>query len=118
MKLTSELDYKKAFVAFEQLVSEMGDNAEKQTQARALAELIQQYEQEKIHFPKPTTLTGMIELKMYEMKLKQKDVATLLGVNPSRISEILNGKKKITLEFAQKLHQELGIDGNFILEKA
>jgi HTH-type transcriptional regulator/antitoxin HigA len=33
----------------------------------------------------PTTLLGMIELKMYEMNLKRKDLASLLGVEASRI---------------------------------
>ena len=65
----------------------------------------------------PTTLLGMIELKMYEMNLKRKDLASMLGVEASRISEIMNGKWKISVEVAKGLHEKLGIDGNFILEK-
>ncbi len=36
----------------------------------------------------------------------------------STLSEIMNGKKKINLSIAKKLHQKLKIDGNFILEVA
>ena len=58
----------------------------------------------------------MIELKMYEMKLKQRDLAAILGIESSRVSEYLNGKRKINLKFAKKIHEKLGIDGNFILK--
>ncbi|TAE32877.1 MAG: helix-turn-helix domain-containing protein [Cytophagales bacterium] len=116
MKLLNETDYKNAFEQFDGLVARMGDDPQLQAQARQLAEAIQAYEQAFIAFPKPTTLTAMIELKMYEMRLKQKDLAVLLGVEASRVSELLTGKRKPTLELAKRLHEKLGIDGNFILE--
>jgi HTH-type transcriptional regulator / antitoxin HigA len=81
-----------------------------------LAEAIQSYEKEGLSFPIPTTLIGMIELKMYEMQLKQRDLADLLGVKSSRVSEYLNEKRKINIEIAKKIHEKLGIDGNFILK--
>lgn len=118
MKIVNEYEYQKAFLLFDELTAEMVVNPEKQVEARRVAEAIQAYEAEFIKFPRPTTLAGMIELKMYEMKLKQKDLAELLEVETSRVSEILNGKRKITLEVAKKLHTKLGIDGNFILEVA
>jgi HTH-type transcriptional regulator / antitoxin HigA len=94
----------------------MGEDATKQAQAKSLAEAIQSYEKENVPFPMPTTLIGMIELKMYEMRLKQRDLADFLGVESSRVSEYLNGKRKINIEIAKKIHEKLGIDGNFILK--
>ncbi len=35
---------------------------------------------------KPKTLVEMLELKMYERKLKQKELADLLGVSATRLS--------------------------------
>jgi HTH-type transcriptional regulator / antitoxin HigA len=116
MIINSELDLETAFAQFDKLVADMGDNTDKQAEARALAEAIQAYEKEHVAFPMPTTLIGMIELKMYEMRLKQRDLAELLGIEASRVSEYLNGKRKINLEFAKKIHEKLGIDGNFILK--
>lgn len=116
MTITNETEYKQAFREFDALIAQMGDDAEMQKKAKVLAERIQAYEQAFMAFPKPATLTGMIELKMYEMKLKQKDLAALLDVEASRISEILNGKRKPSIDLAKKLHEKLGIDGNFILE--
>ncbi len=64
----------------------------------------------------PKTLLDMIEFKMYQMKLKQKDLAQLLGIAPSRLSEVLNGKRKINLELAKRLHTRLKIEADFILK--
>lgn len=57
----------------------------------------------------------MIELRMYQRKLKRKDVAEILGTTPSRISEILNGKRGITIELAKGLYKKLNISPELIL---
>jgi HTH-type transcriptional regulator / antitoxin HigA len=118
MTITNELELKMGFNQLDKLIADMGDDTEKQAQARLLAEAIQSYEKEYVSFPLPTTLIGMIELKMYEMKLKQRDLAAILDIESSRVSEYLNGKRKINLEFAKKIHEKLGIDGNFILKSS
>ncbi|MBL7791636.1 MAG: helix-turn-helix domain-containing protein [Saprospiraceae bacterium] len=66
----------------------------------------------------PQTLIEMIELKMYERKLKQKDLAALLGISPTRLSEVLQGKRKVNLDLAKRLYSVLKISPEFILEKA
>jgi len=53
---------------------------------------------------------------MYEMGLKQSDLEIKLGVPRARISEYLGGKRDITLEVARKLHTQLNIDGDIILQ--
>ena len=66
----------------------------------------------------PENLPEMIELKMYQLKLKQKDVSELLAIPASRLSEVLNGKRKINLDLAKRLHERLNIDAGFILKCA
>ena len=66
----------------------------------------------------PSTLTEMIRYKMFEMNLKQKQLAKVLDISEARISELLTGKRKINLELAKKLHAKLNIDAHFILEVA
>ena len=66
----------------------------------------------------PTTITEMIRYKMFEMNLKQKQLAKMLEVSEARISELLTGKRKINMELAKKLHSKLHIDANFILDVA
>jgi HTH-type transcriptional regulator/antitoxin HigA len=66
----------------------------------------------------PQTLVEMIELKMYERKLNQKELAHLLGISATRLSEVLQGKRKVNLDLAQRLYKFLNIDPVFILERA
>jgi HTH-type transcriptional regulator / antitoxin HigA len=90
--------------------------ADEDTELYRVSMLIHEYE--KVLYPlpiKPQTITEMIELKMYEMKLKQRDLSKLLGVTENRLSEILNGKRKVNMDFAKRLHLRLNIDANFIL---
>ena len=65
--------------------------------------------------PPPTTLEGMIELKMYERKLKQKELAKLLGLSEPKLSQILSGKRPPDVAFLKAAHQKLEIDASFLL---
>lgn len=65
----------------------------------------------------PNTLVEMIRYKMFEMNIKQKQLAKLLEMSEARISEVLSGKRKINIELAKKLHLKLNIDADFILKK-
>ncbi len=67
---------------------------------------------------KPDSLTDMLHLKMFEFKYKQRDLAALLDITPTRLSEVMNGKRKVNMDLAKKLYQKLGIDPKFILEYA
>ena len=56
-----------------------------------ISDAIASFEEENFAF-EPVNLIEMIEWRMYQRKLKQKDVAEILGTTLSRISEILDGK--------------------------
>lgn len=66
----------------------------------------------------PESLAEMLKYKMYEKNLKQKQLATLLGISEAFISGLLSGKRKLTIELAKKLHTKLDIDAHFILMSA
>jgi len=85
-----------------------------QVELDEISDDIAAYEESAYPF-KPDNLKEMIELRMYQRKLKQKDVAKILGTTPSRISEILNGKRGLTMELAKSLHRNLNIDAELIL---
>ena len=72
-----------------------------------LSLLIEQYEKEKylIAFPDPI---AAIQFRMEQMGYKQKDLAEIIGLK-SRVSEILNRKRKLTLDMIRKLHIAMGI---------
>jgi HTH-type transcriptional regulator/antitoxin HigA len=66
----------------------------------------------------PKTLAEMLELKMYERKFKQKDLAQLLGISATRLSEVMQGKRKVNMDLAKRLYAKLDIDPAFILNNA
>lgn len=97
------------------ILTERGQLSEKQhAELDDISEKIAEYEEEHFAF-KPANLIEMIELRMFQRKLKQKDVAEILGTTPSRISEILNGKREPTFEQAKGLFTKLNIDPALIL---
>ncbi len=81
-----------------------------------ISEEIANYEEAMFPF-EPTSLKEMIELRMYQRKLKQKDVAKILGTTPSRISELLSGKRGLTLDLAKGLYNKLNIDPRLLLSE-
>ncbi|MEX2336759.1 MAG: helix-turn-helix domain-containing protein [Fulvivirga sp.] len=80
-----------------------------------LSDLVADYEDKYYSIESPS-LIDVIKLRMYEMGLKQSDLAQKLDVPTSRISEYLKGKRDITLDVARKLHRQLNIDGDIILQ--
>lgn len=71
-----------------------------------------------LQVPKPQTLSEMLSLKMFQLKLKQKDLAAMLDITPTRLSEVMTGKRKVNMDLAKRLYQKLAIDPAFILEHA
>lgn len=67
--------------------------------------------------PEPQTLIGRLELEMYRRRLNKKNLAALLEIPASRLSDVFRGRR-INLDLAKRLHQKLGIPGDFILEAA
>jgi HTH-type transcriptional regulator/antitoxin HigA len=66
----------------------------------------------------PQSIIEMIELTMYERKLKQQELAALLDISPTRLSEVLKGKRKVNMDLAKRLYSVLHISPQFILEHA
>lgn len=84
----------------------------------SLALAAQAYEKTTYTIPAPKTLLGLIELKMYERRLKQKELAKLLGIGEPKLSQIMSRKRKPDIKFLKAAHEQLGIDGNLLLKYA
>ncbi len=118
-KLITHAAYVKANLRLEELVDIVNDSTPTDDplakEFLEITDIIEQYEE--IHFPIGLpTLLEMVELRMFEMGLKRKDLAALLNTSASRISDYLNGKREITLNVAKALHQKLNIDSDIILQ--
>ena len=79
-----------------------------------LSNLVADYEDE--HYPITTpTLIETLKLRMFEMGLSQSALASLLGMNQSKVSEIITGKSEPTLKQARIMAQILNISPAIIL---
>ncbi|MEO1487791.1 MAG: helix-turn-helix domain-containing protein [Bacteroidota bacterium] len=119
MSTISHKQYVEANLRLEELLKEVDNNTPEDSplskELIEVSDIIEQYEE--INFPMGLpTLQEMIELRMFEMGLKRKDLAALLNTSASRISDYLNGKREITLKVAKALHQKLNIDSDIILQ--
>lgn len=78
-------------------------------------QIVNSFEATNYSIPLPETLQGLIELKMYENKLKQKELAQKLNITDTKLSEIMHKKRKPNLSFLKSLHVVFKIDGNLLL---
>lgn len=117
--IKTEEQYQKALKKIDELLVCVGDNHSYDNpefvMMDRLSDRVADYEDKHYTIALPP-LIDVVKLRMYEMGLKQDDLARLLEVPKSRISEYLRGKRDITLEVARKLHSKLQIDGDIILQ--
>jgi len=81
-------------------------------------QVVKTYEDTHYTIDLPQTVQGLIELKMFEKKLKQKELAKMLNITDTKLSEIMHNKRKPSISFLKAMHQILGIDGNLLLNIA
>lgn len=78
-----------------------------------LLTLVEAYEA-KHHAIDPPDPVDAIKFRMEEGGLTVKDLTPLIG-RPSRVYEILNRKRPLTLKMMWKLHQSLGISAESLI---
>lgn len=79
-----------------------------------LSSLVSDYSEENYNIGKPTLAEAM-KLRMAEMNLTQGQLAKLISVSPSRVSEYLTGKCEPTLKIAREICSKLNISSDIIL---
>lgn len=110
--IKSEQDYQNALHRLEiifdaQIDSKEGDEAE------ILSLLIENYENENYPIEAPDPIEA-IKIRMEEMNMKQKDLIGIIG-GKSRVSEILNRKKRLTVEMIRELEKRLQISASVLV---
>lgn len=109
----NEKDYQNTLERLEEIFdskkgTEQGDELE------ILSILIDKYENENFPIGMPDPIEA-IKFRMEQMGMKQKDLAEVVGFK-SRVSEILNKKRKLTLEMIRKLNVTLHIPTEVLVQ--
>ncbi len=112
--IKTEADYD---AALEQISSLMDAEAgtDEADELEVLATLVECYEAEHypINLPDPI---AAIRFRMEQSELSQRDLIPYIG-SRSKVSEVLSGKRSLTLQMIRSLHQNLGIPAEVLLKE-
>ena len=78
-----------------------------------LAVLIEDYEDKHYQIDLPDPLSAL-KFRMEQSELTQKDLVPLLG-SRSKVSEVLSGKRNLSLRMIRALHSHLGIPAEVLI---
>lgn len=110
--IKTEKDYDKALERLE-LIFDATPNSKEGDEAEILSLLIDSYENKQYPIGPPDPIEA-IKIRMEEMNLKQKDLVGIIG-GKSRVSEILNKKKRLTVEMIRELERILNISASVLV---
>ena len=110
--IKSEQDYNKALERLE-VIFDSAANTKEGDEADILSMLIDNYENQYYPIEAPDPIEA-IKIRMEEMNLKQKDLIGVIG-GKSRVSEILNKKKRLTVDMIRKLERILHISASVLV---
>ena len=104
--IKNEQDYQSALNKIDSLMDAKPASQE-MDELEILTTLVEAYEElhYKIEAPDPIEA---IKFRMEQESLKQKDLIPMIG-SKSRVSEILNKKRKLTIDMIRNLHTQLKI---------
>ena len=111
--IKTENDYNQALERLE-VIFDAKKGSSEGDELEVLGILIDQYENE--HFPvgMPDPIEA-IKFRMEQMGYNQNDLANIVGLK-SRASEILNRKRKLSLEMIRQLHEQLNIPTDVLIQ--
>ena len=110
--IKSESDYQKALKNLEVLFDARIGTTESD-EADILSLIIDDYEKRYYPIVAPDPIEA-IKIRMEEMQLKQIDLVNEIG-GKSRVSEILNRKRKLTVEMIRKLTIRLNLSPGLLI---
>lgn len=111
--IKSQKDYDKALDRLKLLFQADADTPDGD-EAEVLSILIEKYEEEHYPIGMPDPIEA-IKFRMEQMGMNQKDLAEVVGFT-SRVSEILNRKRKLTLNMIRKLSATLQIPTEVLVQ--
>ena len=111
--IKTKKDYEQALVRLEKIF-DAKKGTQKGDELEILGMLIDNYEMEKfpIGFPDPIEA---IKFRMEQLGYNQTDLANVVGLK-SRASEILNRKRKLSLEMIRQIHEGLNIPTEVLIQ--
>ncbi len=113
--IRTEDDHEAALTRIDELMDAESGSAEGD-ELDVLVDLVELYESkhEPMGYPSPV---AAIEFRMEQGGLSQRDLVPFIG-SRAKVSEVLSGKRAITMPMARALHEHLGILADVLLRES
>lgn len=112
--IRSEADYDAALARIDELMDAKLGSAEGE-ELDVLTDLVELYEERHQPMGYPTPV-GAIQFRMEQAGLTARDLIPFIG-SRSKVSEVLSGKRPLTMQMARALHANLGIPADVLLQQ-
>ncbi len=112
--IRSEADHEAALARIEQLMDAGADTPQGE-ELDVLTDLVELYEAKVEPFGYPSPL-GAIQFRMEQAELSPRDLVPFIG-SRAKVSEVLSGKRPLTMQMARALHTNLGIPADVLLQQ-
>ena len=110
--IKTTVDYQLALKRFEVIFDATNGTIESD-EADILGLMIDEYEKKHYPIESPDPIEA-IKIRMKEMQLKQIDLVDVIG-GKSRVSEVLNRKRKLTIEMIRNLTTRLNLSPGLLI---
>jgi len=110
--IKTEADYQKALKRLEEIFDAKIGTLESD-EADILGLMIDEYEKKHYHIDAADPIEA-IKIRMEEMQLRQVDLADVIG-GKNRVSEVLNRKRKLTVEMIRNLTKRLNLSPGLLI---
>ncbi len=114
--IKTEKDYQEALKSVEELMSlDPSPDSTEGEQLNLLSALIEDYEEKNFPSSLPDSIEA-IKFRMEQLNFKSADLVPYIG-SRSRVSEILSGKRQLTIDMVRALSEGLGIPAKVLIKK-
>lgn len=112
--IKSEEDYAAAMTRLSNLMDmDPAAGSETEAELELLALVIEDYERRIVPQAKPTPVQAIL-FRLEQQGLSRKDLAPFIGSLP-KVSEVLSGKRQLSIAMIRRLHQGLGIPADVLI---
>ncbi|MFN6112613.1 MAG: type II toxin-antitoxin system HigA family antitoxin [Bacteroidota bacterium] len=108
----SESDYRRALERIE-ILMESSSSRQRNDELELLSILVEHYESMQFRIDKPTPIEA-IRFRMSQSGMRAKDLVAFIG-SPSKVSEVLSGKRGLSISMIRNLSRGLRIPADVLL---
>lgn len=112
--IRTEADYKAALARIDALMDAEPGTSEGE-ELDILADLVEHYESKHVPMGYPSAVAA-VAFRLEQAGLTQRDLVPFIG-SRAKVSEVLSGKRQITMPMARALHEHLGIPAEVLLQE-